>query len=107
MKSKIKVMLMVGIFACTAHGLVAASAPENWTKSCASCHGKTGAGDTVMGKKKGAKDYTSAAEQAKFTDAEATKAIKDGVPDKMKGFGDKLSAEEITALVAHVRSLKK
>lgn len=107
MNSKIKVMLMVGIFACTAQGLMAASAAENWTKSCASCHGKDGSGNTTMGKKKGAKDYTSAAEQAKFTDAEAAKAIKDGVPDKMKGYGDKLTAEEITALVAHVRSLKK
>ena len=46
--------------------------------------------------------------QACFTDAEAAKAIKEGIKENgktmMKAFGDKLSADEIKALVAYVRS---
>ena len=64
-----------------------------------------------MGKKLGVKDYRDAKVQGEFTDAKATQLIKDGVAEggkeKMKPFKDKLSDEEIKALVAYVRSLKK
>ena len=53
---------------------------------------------------------TDAKVQAGFTDADATKAIKEGVTEngtsKMKAFGDKLSEDDIKGLVAKVRSLK-
>ena len=39
-----------------------------WASKCAMCHGQNGT-PTMMGKKNGAADYTSAADQAKFTDA--------------------------------------
>ena len=49
--------------------------------------------------------------QASFTDADAAKAIKEGMKEDgktvMKAFGDKLSDDEIKALVAYVRTLKK
>lgn len=80
-----------------------ADAGADWSKHCASCHGKDGSGATTMGKKLGVKDYTK--EQG-FSDAEATKAIKSG-SGKMKGFGDKLSDADVKALVAYVRGLKK
>ena len=76
-----------------------------WASKCAMCHGANGA-PTMMGKKNGAGDYTSAADQAKFTDAEATQAISAG-KGKMKGFSDKLTPDQIKALVAYVRGLKK
>lgn len=64
-----------------------------------------------MGKKLGVKDYRDAKVQAEFDDAQAAHVIKDGVAEggktKMKPFKDKLSDEEIKALVAYVRSLKK
>ena len=97
---------MVGAFISLASVASAADAGENWGKSCASCHGKDGTGNTVMGKKNGAKDYTTAAGQA-FSDAEAAKAIKEGVVGKMKPFADKLSDADIKALVAHIRAFKK
>jgi mono/diheme cytochrome c family protein len=88
-----------------------ADASASWTQHCASCHAKDGSGNTTMGKKNGAKDYRDAKVQAEFTDAKAMEIIKNGVTDggktKMKGFKDKLSDEEVKALVGYVRSLKK
>jgi mono/diheme cytochrome c family protein len=99
------------LFAVPAAWLYAGSAEEDWTKDCMQCHGKTGAADTKMGKLLNAKDLSSAQVQAGFTDAEAAEAIKNGVKKdgkmKMKAFGDKLSEDEVKALVAYVRSLKK
>jgi mono/diheme cytochrome c family protein len=89
----------------------AADAAANWTQHCASCHGKDGSGNTMMGKKLGVKDYHDAKVQAAFSDAEAERAIKEGVKtngkETMKPFGSKLSDDDIKALVAYVRSFKK
>lgn len=85
-------------------------AATTWSTKCASCHGKDGKGATMMGRKLGVKDFTDPKVQASFTDADATKDIKEGVSEngteKMKGFGDKLSDDQIKALVAYIRSLK-
>ncbi len=101
MKRKILVFA-VSIIASAGIG-VAADAAAIWAQHCASCHGKDGSGNTMMGKKLGVKDYTK--EQA-FSDAEATNIIKNG-KGKMKGFKDKLSDADVKALVTYVRSLKK
>jgi mono/diheme cytochrome c family protein len=81
-----------------------------YAKSCASCHGKDGTGNTKMGKKAGARDYTTA-EGQKWTDAEGVKAILDGVKDgdktKMKGFTGKVTEAEAKELVALIRQFKK
>jgi mono/diheme cytochrome c family protein len=91
--------------------LRAADAKANWDANCVQCHGKDGKADTKMGKQLNAKDLTDPKVQAAFTDAKATESIKNGVKEggktTMKAFGDKLSADEIKALVAYVRSLKK
>ena len=85
---------------------------ENWTKHCASCHGNDGKGNTKAGKKADVKDLTDPKYQAAFSDEQMFKQIKEGMKDtkgkeKMKPFGGILSDDEIKALVAHVRSLKK
>jgi cytochrome c6 len=90
----------------------AADAKENWAKHCAKCHGEDGKGDTKMGKKAGCKDLTDAKVQEAKKDDQWFKAIKEGVKDGdktlMKAYGEEgLSDDEIKALVAHVRSLKK
>ena len=89
----------------------AADAAANWTEHCGKCHGASGKGDTKMGKKLSIADLTEAATQAKFTDEEALKAMKDGVKDKsgkvtMKPI-EGLSEADMKALVGYVRSLKK
>jgi len=88
-----------------------AEAKENWDTLCAKCHGAEGKGDTKMGAKLGCKDLTDAKVQADIKDDAATKAIKEGLKsadDKtlMKPF-ESLSDDEIKALVAYVRGLKK
>jgi cytochrome c6 len=81
----------------------AADGAALWSQHCASCHGKDGSGNTTMGKKLGVKDYTK---DQGFSDAEAANIIKEG-KDKMKGFKGKLSDDDVKALVAYVRGLKK
>jgi len=108
---KRKIFLLMTAIMTSAGVALAADASASWNQHCASCHGKDGSGSTMMGKKLSVKDYRDAAVQGAFTDAEAVKAIKDGVKkdgkEKMKPFGEKLSDADITALVAHLRSLKK
>lgn len=90
---------------------LAADVTENWTKHCASCHGKDGKGDTKAGKKAGTKDQTDPAYQATLKDDKMFEAVKTGFKEdgkeRMKPFADKLTDDEIRALIAHVRKFKK
>ncbi|HSP45488.1 MAG TPA: cytochrome c [Chthoniobacterales bacterium] len=103
--------LAVSLLLASSLSLRAADAKANWDANCAQCHGKTGNADTKMGKTLNAKDLTDAKVQAEFTDAKATESIKNGVKENgkttMKAFGGKLTDDEIKALVAYVRTLKK
>lgn len=90
----------------------AADVKENWEKNCASCHGKDGKAETKAGRKAGAKDLTDAKLQAELKDDKAFASVKEGTKDSagkelMKPFKDKLSDDEIKALVGYVRQFKK
>ena len=106
-----RTLLITGLLIATGVTLSAADAKDNWTKNCAKCHGAEGKGDTAMGKKSGAQDYTDAKVQAGFTDEKAFKSIKEGLTvdgkKKMDPYAEKLSDEEIKALVAYIRGFKK
>ena len=108
---KTTVILAIGILITAPLSVRAADAKTNWANNCAQCHGPTGKGDTKMGKMLNAMDLTDPKKQSSFTDAQAATAIKDGVKQNgkttMKAFGGKLTEEEIKALVAYVRTLKK
>ncbi|HJQ71080.1 MAG TPA: cytochrome c [Blastocatellia bacterium] len=69
---------------------------------CALCHGVDG-----KGKAKGAPDFTNAEWQAKESNDELIKQIKEGDPPKMPAYKDKLSDIELKALVGHIRSFAK
>ncbi len=112
-----KILVLATVFGfAVALNVSAADAKANWDTICAKCHGADGKGDTKMGQKFGIKDFTDAKVQAGIKDEDAVKAIKDGIKDadgrtKMKayvtGADTPLSDDEVKALVAYVRGLKK
>jgi cytochrome c6 len=82
-----------------------AAAKELYTKKCASCHGDDGKAETKLGKKYDAESFASAKFQEKHTDEQIEKSITEGkAKTKMKPFKDKLTPEEIKAMVQMVRS---
>ncbi len=109
MKKLITITVVASVLA--AGTLLAADAKVIYDKECTKCHGADGKGDTKMGKKLGAKDYTDAKVQAAVTDAAAGKAIKEGLKDKegktlMKPT-EGVTDAEIKAVVAYMRTFKK
>ena len=85
--------------------LIADDGATLFKAKCAMCHGADGKGDSPMGKKLNVRDLGSADVQ-KQSDAELTTIIEKG-KNKMPAFGGKLSAEQITTLVAHIRNFGK
>lgn len=82
-----------------------------YEKECAKCHGSDGKGETKMGKKLGAKDYSDPGVQTKLKDESAFNAIKNGLKDKddktlMKP-AKELTDDQVKGLVAYMRAFKK
>lgn len=87
--------------------LLAADGRQLFATNCASCHGLDGKARTPAGKALGAKDLSA----SKLSDAEIERQITNGVQDasgkqRMPAFKSRLTAEDITALVAHVKSFR-
>ena len=106
-----RTLVLLTLSLIAAGATVRADVKETWEKQCAKCHGSDGKGDTKMGKKLGAKDYTDSKVQAEIKDDAAFKAIKEGLKDKegkvlMKP-SEGLADDEIKALIAYVRAFKK
>ena len=83
----------------------AADGAAVYKAKCASCHGADGKGQSPMGKKMNLRDLGSP-EVQKQTDKELYDWTAVG-KGKMPGYKDKLSDEEIKALVAHMRAFAK
>lgn len=103
--------LTLAISAAALFAASAGDAKETYDKSCAKCHGADGKGQTKMGAKLGAKDYTDAKVQEAMKDDVALKSIKEGLKDKedktlMKP-AEGLSDEDIKGLIAYMRTFKK
>ncbi len=106
-------LILIGLTVLASSALVARAADGKalYDKECARCHGLDGKGETKMGKKYGAKDYTDAKVQTELKDEQAAKAIKEGLKDKtgkslMKA-SEGLSDADVNALVAYMRTFKK
>lgn len=85
----------------------AADGAALFKQHCALCHGKEGKADTPAAKKFGAKDLSV----SQTEDAEIARQIREGRRDDkgkqlMPAFGEKLSAEDVTALVDKVKSFR-
>jgi len=82
--------------------------PEIFEQRCKVCHGADGKAQTKKGRQLKAKDFTRPKFQQHTTDKEIVDAITNGIKKrKMPAFKDKLSPEEIQALVGYVRAFGK
>ena len=82
----------------------AAGRSELFKANCEKCHGPEGKGDTEEGKKKGARDLSSAKWQKTVSDDRMFHSILRG-RDKMPSFSKVLSEEQIRQLIKEVRTL--
>src|SRR6185295_17241932 len=107
-----KKLIAIGVALAAAAGtLRAADAKALYEEQCAKCHGSDGKGQTKMGQKLGAKDYTDAKVQAGLKDDAGIKAIKEGLKDKdgktlMKPT-EGVSDDDAKGLVVYMRTFKQ
>ena len=80
-------------------------APGLFAENCATCHGRDGRARTFHGRLLGAQNFTDVRWETTTSDDEILRAIKTG-PGLMPAFQKKLSAPEIEALAAQVRTFK-
>lgn len=73
--------------------------------NCTLCHGEDGSGDTPSGKAMHAKDLRSDEVQQQ-SDAALNEVITKG-RGKMPAFGAKIKPDDVTKMVAYIRSLAK
>jgi cytochrome c6 len=101
----------VAALALAAVAVNAEDAKANWEGKCKGCHGVDGKGDTKIGQKLEIRNYSDAKVQASLKDEEMFKSIKEGVKKGektiMSGYKEKLTDDEIKALVAYMRTFKK
>jgi cytochrome c oxidase cbb3-type subunit 3 len=101
----LSVALTVAAAMVLSAGTRAADKPDGadiFKEKCSMCHGPDGKGMSALK----TPDFTDPKWQASMTDDQIIDTIKNGKKDTpMPPFGDKLSAEEITAVKDYVRSL--
>ncbi|ADO74740.1 c-type cytochrome [Stigmatella aurantiaca] len=103
MKTRFALVLALSLAASAQADEVA----DVWKAKCKSCHGDDGKAKTKVGEREKIDDLSLPAWQKNHTDARIRQVISDGVADtKMKGYKDKLSSEEIDALVKYVRGFE-
>jgi mono/diheme cytochrome c family protein len=103
--------LSIAAIMVAAWSVRAEDAKALYESSCAKCHGSDGKGQTKMGQKLGAKDYTDSKVQEALKDDAAIKAIKEGLKaDDGKTLmkpSEGLSDSDVKGLVAYMRTFKK
>ena len=78
-----------------------------YKRHCVLCHGEDGTGKTDLGSGLGARDFNDKEFQAGITDEQILEQIENGTEEKMFPFKDKLSSEEMHALVPVIRGFGK
>lgn len=102
-------LIVFGLLAILFVPVYAQDGKELYEKSCKTCHGINGRGNAKLAAGMKIKpellDLTKK-ETKKKKDEELKAIITDGA-GKMRGFKDRLSANEISLVVAHVRMLQE
>lgn len=80
-------------------------AEQIYAQRCARCHGEDGKAGTKIGKRMGARNFTDAQWHKDTKDEDIFSTIKDG-NGAMPAFGNKLTDDQIKALVGRVRKFK-
>lgn len=78
-----------------------------YKRHCVLCHGEDGAGKTDLGSGLGARDFNDKKFQAGITDEQILEQITNGTEEKMFPFKDKLTSEEMHALIPVIRAFGK
>ena len=78
-------------------------------QNCARCHGADGRAQTDLGQLYDAKDLTDAGwwRAEHITDRRLINSVTNGKKGGMPAYGKKLSRDDITAVVAFIKTLKK
>jgi mono/diheme cytochrome c family protein len=84
----------------------AADAATIYNRQCVSCHGRDGRGRTRRGRQTHARDMTDASWQDDVSDERLFNSISNG-RGKMPAFRKKISENNIDALVAYVRRMRR
>ena len=106
MQARILRLVLASVLACLILTIAAqaqADAGKVYQANCVLCHGADGSGNTGPGKAFHAQDLRSADTQ-KQSDAALAEVITKG-RGKMPVFGAKIKADDITTLVAYIRTL--
>lgn len=107
---KKNIIVAAVISAVATQAALAEDSKPLYDQQCAKCHGEDGKGQTKMGKKLGAKDYTDPKVEEGLKDDAAIKAIKEGLKQDDKTLmkpAEGLTDEQIKGLVTYMRSFKK
>ena len=100
MKRSKLIALMLGALIAASAAPAAEDGKALYDAKCASCHGKDGVAKPMA---KGSRSFNDAAFRSESADAIA-QVTSEG-KGKMPGYKDKLTAEQIGAIAAHVKTL--
>jgi mono/diheme cytochrome c family protein len=103
MRALVLCLVLAGILALPTTTQAQSDAAKIYKANCVLCHSADGSGDSPSGKAMHAKDLRSD-EVQKQSDAELAEVIAKG-RGKMPAFGAKIKPDDVTKLVAYIRSL--
>lgn len=99
------VALSASLLFCASNLRAEEKSPATFRQKCAACHGPDGKAQTAAAKNLGVRSFGDPA-VAKMGDTDLSAAIEKG-KGKMPPYGKSMSADDIKAMVAYIRTLGK